>query len=428
MPLQVASASLQSSSTIASAGLGGLQRDRSKSDLSVMVQQNDMGGATGEGATESSEAEDLSWKWGKMPKSMHSLPFPERDLGHSLGPTAVTANDSEIETLTSNPQSSPLEESKLVPICVSEIPFDAISPEPPTGDFYDSDTDSYLSLEEGDGDNLHRYKYRKTLVPPQDSLRMLDLRDGENDIQFEMEGCPSVSARIFVWSERSRIVVIDIEGGIATTKSSSGGLFGMFSGSTTTVVHDGVARLLRQLSANGYQLLYIGSKGFGDHCSRAQLARVNGLLQAEGSHGPLPSGPVFCSPESLLERGGDRPDLFKASALRGLKSLFPPAHSPYSAAFCTRIHDTVIFSRYGLTEGRTFVVDPSGEVSSVNRTFKRTFAELCDTVDFMFPPLSNESLQSSSASHGAAGTSFSCCTSDEGYNDFAFWRPPPPII
>ena len=63
-------------------------------------------------------------------------------------------------------------------------------------------TDSYLSLSLEDGGesvggsstatatNAYRkYRYRKVLVPSQESLQALPLKDGDNDILFELGVC-----------------------------------------------------------------------------------------------------------------------------------------------------------------------------------------------------------------------------------------------
>jgi hypothetical protein len=268
-------------------------------------------------------------------------------------------------------------------LSLEDIPYDAISPEPAGGDFYDSDTDSYLSLslEDGDGGDIRRYKYRKILVPSQEDLQQLSLVDGENDVQFELDGCAPVKAQLFVWSSLAKVVVIDIEGAIAITKSSKT-IFGLFL-EYKTVVHDGVPLLLRNIANNGYKLLYMAQRS-----TNASELSTSSKVRLAHIHPDLPPGPIFHSPESLVRGfGAHRTDLFKAAALRGLKTLFPPTHNPYSACFCTRPHDTVVFSRYGVVDGRIFLVCENGDITTLNRTFRRTFQELTESLDTMFPPV-----------------------------------------
>lgn len=57
-----------------------------------------------------------------------------------------------------------------------------------------------------------KYHYRKVLVPNQEQLECLNLRDGENEISFQLDGCVPLKAQLFVWPENSKIIVTDIEG------------------------------------------------------------------------------------------------------------------------------------------------------------------------------------------------------------------------
>jgi phosphatidate phosphatase PAH1 len=177
------------------------------------------------------------------------------------------------------------------------------------------------------------------------------------------------------------VVVIDIEGAIAITKSSKT-IFGLFL-EYKTVVHDGVPLLLRNIANNGYKLLYMAQRS-----TNASELSTSSKVRLAHIHPELPPGPIFHSPESLVRGfGAHRTDLFKAAALRGLKTLFSPTHNPYSACFCTRPHDTVVFSRYGVVDGRIFLVCENGDITTLNRTFRRTFQELTESLDTMFPPV-----------------------------------------
>ncbi len=42
----------------------------------------------------------------------------------------------------------------------------------------------------------------RTIKPP----------DGENELTFQLDGCVSLRAQLFVWPENSKIIVTDIEG------------------------------------------------------------------------------------------------------------------------------------------------------------------------------------------------------------------------
>jgi hypothetical protein len=336
-------------------------------------------------------------------------------------------------------------------LSLEDIPYDAISPEPAAGDFYDSDTDSYLSLslDEGDNGDIGRYKYRKILVPSQEQLLHLGLHDGENEITFELEDSSPITAQLFVWSAFSKIVVIDIEGAIAVTKSNMG-IFGIPMGQKTTV-HSGVSKLLHSIIANGYKVLYIAQRKAFHTSSKLQLANITAAAGILSSNplSQLPAGPIFQSPESLMRGfGAERTDLFKAAALRGLKSLFPAGHNPYSACFCTRMKDSIVFLRYGVIEGRIFIVNELGEISSFNLTFRRSFAELHDSLGVIFPPVAGETNTAFNIAWGNGNMSADNSSCQAGilpptvqdapkparaapvdeFSDFLFWRPQPQFI
>lgn len=154
-------------------------------------------------------------------------------------------------------------------------------------------------------------------------------------------------------------------------------------------MHDGVAKLLNKIYENGYKVLYIAQKAAS---TKEQLDKL-----VAGTGSKLPPGPIIHSPECLLSRGtsgasslqSTRTDIFKATVLRGLKSLFPSGHSPFYACFGKKESEMVAFSRSGVPEGRIFIVGKKdGELQSMNRTLKRSFDEIHTSfLNEMFPPV-----------------------------------------
>jgi hypothetical protein len=340
-------------------------------------------------------------------------------------------------------------------LSLQDIDLDDISPEPAGGDFYDSDTDSYLSLslddsiitspeqgpasygsssskdskfpfqgqqhQQGNGkdssgreheaaagstDNRRRYRkyrYRKVLVPAQEQLNMLGLLDGGNEVEFHLDGCAPLRSQLFVWPEDARIVVTDLEGVFSkdTTRHATGVWVSFLGGgshySMSTVAAasknkskemDHCIRLFAGLHKQGYRVIYIAQNSPGS-TSPPLLSSKEYLSSIKASTGEcLPPGPIFKSPESLVRAfGASRTDVFKASALRGVKSLFPAGFNPYHACFCTRESDLVPFSRFGFPEGRIFLVTDSNEIKSANRTFNLNFAKMHELLQEIFPPI-----------------------------------------
>lgn len=136
-------------------------------------------------------------------------------------------------------------------ISLQDIAFEDISPEPADGDFYESDTDSYLSLSlDDDGDSssnnltsrtgsslaslsifgkvevhanktvgvntsaavprrskFRRYRYKKVLVPSKEQLELFNLKDGQNELVFELDDCPPLITQLYLWPADAKIVV-----------------------------------------------------------------------------------------------------------------------------------------------------------------------------------------------------------------------------
>lgn len=153
-------------------------------------------------------------------------------------------------------------------------------------------------------------RYRRVLVPTQDQLQSLDLYDGENEVSFELENKtgtakgvykpPALRTQLFVWPQDAKIVIIDIEGAI-TAVSKSGVGWGGFLSAPRTAVHNGVAKLLTNISRNGYRILYIAQSTNTALGTKEHLAKV-----AAGSDIKLPPGPVFQSPDSLIRYNSNR--------------------------------------------------------------------------------------------------------------------------
>jgi hypothetical protein len=177
-------------------------------------------------------------------------------------------------------------------LSLHDIPMEEISPEPAGGDFYDSDTESYLSLSVEDGydtgsvnsaggshrehaGGARKYRYRKVLVPSQEQLQSLALLDGENEVAFDLPGCPPpLRTQLFVWPPDARVVIFDIEGAITATAAPKGGLgWGGFLGAARPVaVHDGVVKLLNSIHRNGYRILYIAQTASSSICRGTKSA------------------------------------------------------------------------------------------------------------------------------------------------------------
>jgi hypothetical protein len=166
----------------------------------------------------------------------------------------------------------------------------------------------------------------------------------------------------------------------ASSSTTSGGLAGSgggiqrererkATGSVTEVVDEEVVEILQEIAERGYQILY-----FTSSLSLSLSPSKDYLAKIKTSKGlSLPPGPIFKSPDSLLrafgldkerEREKEKSSMsislesvFKASALRGVRSLFPTSHNPFHASFLSRSLDVLAFERNHFPPGRIFVLN-----------------------------------------------------------------------
>jgi phosphatidate phosphatase PAH1 len=104
----------------------------------------------------------------------------------------------------------------------------------------------------------------------------------------------------------------------------------------------------------------------------------------------LPPGPVITSPDRLFtaftrEVILRRPQEFKIAALRNILSLFPEGSSPIIAGFGNRDTDVLAYRAVGVPNGRIFIISPTGEVQTDNKTFQKTYEWINSHVDSIFP-------------------------------------------
>ena len=365
-------------------------------------------------------------------------------------------------------------------ISLEDIALDEISLEPNRGDYNDSDTDSYLSLslEDGESGSLtsgdreshrgrdryrfgdpenssylqqyrqqtqRRYRYRKVLIPSQEQLEMLDLQDGLNEIEFELEGFPPLRSHLFVWPDNAKVVVTEIEGVIKNCVASSKQqqsmkawvpfLGGGASTPNSIVCFDGSIEIFNDLTSKGYQIIYLTRDGqdissFNSlggtgkerqiNASKAYLSTftvpvIGSPIAVPPKSRSLPIGPILRSPESLV-RGTNwniNSLVFRSAALRGVRNLFPANHNPYHACFATNESDMVrssklhnffspcnidpwlfvfqvAFSRFGFPDGRIFSVSGKGHIRCYNRASVVTsFRDLSELSNEIFPEIVN---------------------------------------
>ncbi|CAM9556914.1 unnamed protein product, partial [Ectocarpus sp. 13 AM-2016] len=141
----------------------------------------------------------------------------------------------------------------------------------------------------------------------------------------------------------AKVVVSDIENTIARSGGGGSGR-GSFSQVIGPGVHRDVSTLFSKISGNGYKILYLTNRPLPDwHAKRGAAAAAEGSVA-------LPRGPVLCPPEVLF-RGTSSKDrrshheVFKMTALRGLKLIFPADVNPLYGGFGNSVSDMVAFKK-----------------------------------------------------------------------------------
>lgn len=254
---------------------------------------------------------------------------------------------------------------------------------------------------------VKKLNVRKSLRPTSEQLKSLNLKPGANSIRFTvsstLQGTREVRASVYLWHKDIKIVISDIDGTI--TRSDVFGQILPIIGRDWS--HSGVAQLYGNIARNNYQLLYLTARPIG----QANITRgyISGLKQGDLQ---LPPGPVFMSPSRLLTSFNReiilrRPEEFKIACLKDIKALFPKECQPFYAGFGNRPSDALSYRAVGVPLGKIFTINYAGEINTVNYTYKKTFSNLNELVNAMFPGKN---------------------TTDEEWNHWNFWKTPYPDL
>ena len=251
--------------------------------------------------------------------------------------------------------------------------------------------------------------YAKTLRLTSDQLKTMDLQSGANPMTFTVNRA-TCSAVLWYWRHDVPIVISDIDGTI--TKSDVLGHAFTFIGRDWT--HSGVAKLYTDISANGYNFLYLTSRSVG----QADTTRhyLDGVVQDSYR---LPKGPVILSPDRTIaalrrEVYLRKPELFKMACLRDIMTLFTGhggstnttesqtaglpggtlganrgrGGSPFYAGFGNRLTDALSYRSVNIPSTRIFTINTNSEISldllSLN-TYRTAYGSMREIVDHYFP-------------------------------------------
>ena len=249
--------------------------------------------------------------------------------------------------------------------------------------------------------------YAKTLRLTSDQLKALNLRPGPNTMSFSVNRA-TCQACMYYWSYDVPVVVSDIDGTI-TKSDALGHVLNMLGRDWT---HPGVAKLYKDIVANGYNILYLTSRSVG----QADTTRtyLNSITQ-DGEH-KLPKGPVILSPDRTIaalrrEIYLRKPEVFKMACLRDIGTLFGEGRNAFFAGFGNRLTDALSYRSVKIPQNRIFTINPNAEVSidilTLNK-YKSSYVSMRELVDHFFPPVGLL------VSNGG-----------EDFTDFSYWRERP---
>eukprot|EP01029_Cantina_marsupialis_P002556 TRINITY_DN1238_c0_g6_i1.p1 TRINITY_DN1238_c0_g6~~TRINITY_DN1238_c0_g6_i1.p1 ORF type:complete len:636 (+),score=86.12 TRINITY_DN1238_c0_g6_i1:93-2000(+) len=232
-----------------------------------------------------------------------------------------------------------------------------------------------------DNDDCDETNCIPRLLPTQEELNGMDLKEGANSLVFEVEsglGAKRVEASFFLIEDGTKVVVSDVDGTI--TRSDAIGHISYFLNFDHT--HESIAELFSKITNNGYQFIYITSRCIGQASATRNL--ITGIEQSGGKH--LPAGPIITSPDRLFkafkrEIIDRKPQEFKIDLLTKIGELF--TENPFYAGFGNRETDKVSYEAVGCQ--RKFIIGPDGCFQDRLSTILENYSSLVEFVDDIFP-------------------------------------------
>lgn len=230
------------------------------------------------------------------------------------------------------------------------------------------------------------------LVPSPQQLRLLGLREGVNEMEFEM-GDEYTRCYVYLWNWDDRIVVSDIDGTVTRHSSRDQILYKVFAAESSSLAQDGIVSLYSRIVQNGYKIVYLSARSIH---SMKMTRRFLSTMEQDGMR--IPRGPVVISfnsfwrsvfRDTVMKLTGE----FKAPTLKTIHDLFPS--SPFVAAFGDKISDHIAYTSVGIPPHRVFIVDSRSRLYHLaphprDDRVIGTYRDLARQCDQMFPLLLSE--------------------------------------
>ena len=171
--------------------------------------------------------------------------------------------------------------------------------------------------------------------------------------------------KIYVFNQRDRLVVTDIDGTITT--SDVGGFLGGSIG--VGVEQPRVVEFFNKVNYNGYKVLYLTARPMAfDGLTREYLFET---LQDVDGNPPdfirysLPIGPLFMSPISAEKAISANAEVMKLSTLTSIIDLFDSKEESINGAYGNKNSDTESYLKSGIQGENVYLVNNQGKIVNV---------------------------------------------------------------
>ncbi|CAD8071538.1 unnamed protein product [Paramecium primaurelia] len=238
-------------------------------------------------------------------------------------------------------------------------------------------------------DELHNYNNKflcLSRVPTSKTIESLKLKQGQNSIVYEVEckrlGQQHIECEIFVIKQNQKIFISDIDGTI--TKSPTKGMILSTFGRDYTQDH--ICAFYNMLHQRNYLILYMSARSMVQYESTKEY-----LLRQQQDGIQLPPGPVFLSPQELLEAFTievikKQTDILKSQMLNDLVFTIGITGT-IQGGMGDRLNDIQAYKMANVQYERIFLINKKGEIVRVNNEMqeeKFTIKEIIQKIDQIF--------------------------------------------
>jgi len=233
--------------------------------------------------------------------------------------------------------------------------------------------------------------YQMTDTATSAQLEQLNLKKGQNSIDYQVRtssgSLVSTSAIIFLLDSTQKFVVSDIDGTI--TRSDFRGFILPALG-LSDWKHDGVVKLFRSISEQGYMMIYLSSRSIGQADSTRSY--IYSLREERSS---MPAGPVLLSTNSVLsalktEVVDGNPEVQKIAKLARVRGIFNNVRgegkNPLYAAYGNRETDFMAYRALNIDPARIFRLNEDSLIySGAEPDLATNFTMHLDQVQTLYP-------------------------------------------